>query len=79
MENKKLAIRGCSELKEYFQHKGVKNLSGGNEKCVYFETSTGSYGWNCYCSSYDDEFEVVSFTEYFKRKKRQIIFRQNGK
>lgn len=70
MENKKLAIRGCSELKEYFQYNGVKNLSGNNERCVYFENANGVYGWDCldvYCHNID-ECEVVSFEEYFKRK-----------
>ena len=71
MENKKLAIRGCSELIEYFQYKGVKNLSGSNARCVYFETSDGSYGWDCLDTYFEnlDEYEVVSFEEYFKRKK----------
>ena len=68
MENKKLAIRGCSELKEYFQYNGVKNLSGDNRYCGYFETSNG---WDCFTDYFqnDDKYEVVSFTEYFKRKK----------
>ena len=78
MENKKLAIRGCSELKEYFQYSGIRNLSGNNERCVYFENSNRKYGWDCldvYCHNID-ECEVVSFTEYFKRKKAEITKQQ---
>lgn len=67
MKNKKLAIRGCSELKEYFQFNCVRNLSGNNERCFYFETSNG---WDCFTDYFqNDKYEVVSFTEYFKRKK----------
>ena len=75
MENKKLAIRGCSELKEYFQYNGVRNLSGNNQKCVYFEDSDGSYGWDCLDTYFQniDECEVVSFEEYFKRKKTKNL------
>ena len=75
MENKKLAIRGCLELKEYFQFNRVKNLSGSNTRCVYFETSDGSYDWDCVDTYFEnlDEFEIVSFKEYVKRKKTDIL------
>lgn len=75
MENKKLAIRGCSELKEYFQYNGIRNLSGNNGRYVYFENSNRIYCWDyldAYCHNID-ECEVVSFTEYFKRKKTEIL------
>ena len=73
MENKKLAIRGCLKLKEYFQYSGVENLSGSIENCIYFEDFDAVYGW---AYLYDDciyGFEIVSFEEYFKRKKTESL------
>ena len=71
MENKKLAIRGCSELKKYFERNGVENLSGNIEYCIYFEDSNATYGWefsNLHIE-FPDEYKIVSFEEYFKRNK----------
>ena len=75
MENKKLAIRGCSELKRYFERSGVKNLSGNHENYIYFEDSNPTYGWK-FCDlhiEFPDEREIVSFEEYFKRKKTESL------
>lgn len=75
MENKKLAIRGCSELRKYFERNGVKNLSGSIEDCVYFEDFDAAYGWiHLHLDNeYINEFEIVSFEEYFKRKKTESL------
>ena len=72
MENKKLAIRGCSKLEKYFERNGVENLTGNKESCIYFEDFDAIYGWN-FCDSDDDGFEIVSFEEYFKRKNTEIL------
>lgn len=71
MKNKKLAIKGCSELRKYFEYSGVEDLAGDVLNLIYYEDFDTTHGWN-YCHL-DDEFEVVSFTEYFKRKNTESL------
>ena len=75
MENKKLAIKGCSELKKYFERNGVENLSGNIDYCIYFENSNATYGWKFFDLhiEFPDEYEIVSFEEYLKRKKIESL------